>query len=178
MLCSSVGSAMLPSIALNTRDVWSRTAGNRSFWDNPLGSERLRWEVELVYCFKCQASPHSLCLLVRAFTCGSVSWHFNAQLLQSLLLQYRPSCYWHEYERTDVTAGQPYVTSLLDLYALIISSLGTNIDILGLNVQTLQTASLHLALSVSWQHPRLPRKVQDNCSLLSSLPSAVVRWVL
>lgn len=45
-----------------------------------------------------------------------------------------------------MTAGQPYVTSLLDLYALIIPSLGTNIDILGLNTQTLQTASLQLAL--------------------------------
>lgn len=46
-----------------------------------------------------------------------------------------------------MTAGRPYVTSLLDLYALIIPSRGTDIDILGLKVQTLQTASLQLALS-------------------------------
>lgn len=48
-----------------------------------------------------------------------------------------PGCYRHGCEETDVTAGQPYVTSLLDLYALIMPSFGTIIDILGLNIQTL-----------------------------------------
>lgn len=47
------------------------------------------------------------------------------------------SCYRCEFEQTDVTAGQPYVTSLLDLYALIIASLETSTDILGLNAQAL-----------------------------------------
>lgn len=69
-----------------------------------------------------------------------------------------------EYEQTDVTAGRPYVTGLSHLYALIIPSCGTNIDILGLNIQTLQTASLRLALSVSWQPPSRRRKALNNGS--------------
>lgn len=94
---------------------------------------------------------------------------FNAQPLPSLLrLYYRPSCYRHEYEQTDVTAGRPYATSLSDLYALIIPSCGTNIDILGLNIQTLQTASLRLALSVSWQPPSRRRKALNNGAQLKS----------
>lgn len=55
----------------------------------------------------------------------------------------------------------PYVTSLLALYALIIPSLGTNIDILGPNAQTLQTACLWLALSLSWQPP----SNRERCSI-------------
>lgn len=68
----------------------------------------------------------------------------------TLQLQHGPRCYRRAYEQTDVTAGQPYDTSLLDLNALIIPSRGTSIDISGLNVQTLQSASLRLAFSVSW----------------------------
>lgn len=59
--------------------------------------------------------------------CGSVSWHLT--LSGDILPSKGPCCQQHECEQTDVTAGQPYVTRRLDLYALIIPSLGLNIDI-------------------------------------------------
>lgn len=91
--------------------------------------------MELVYCLKCQGSRYSLCFSCVSLYLSLSQLTFSTPPLQTpLLLKYKPCSHRHEYEQTDVTAGWPYVTTLLDLNALIIASLGTNIDILGLNI--------------------------------------------
>lgn len=128
--------------------------GNRSFPDKPLGRESL--ETRSACCFKMPAPLHGASLFLFSFFFRScVSLTFNAQppLPPPSLWRTRrryfsvgPVLSLLEYEQTDVTAGRPYVTSLSDLYALIIPSRGSNIDILALNTQTLQSASAALGI--------------------------------
>lgn len=131
--------------------VKSSRGGIDRFPTSHSGGRVLKREVRVV--LKCQRRCTELpFFFFFSFFCSCVSLTFNAQPPPPL---WRSRCYYFsvgpvlsllEYEQTDVTAGRPYVTSLSDLYALIIPSRGTNIDILALNTQTLQSASTALGI--------------------------------
>lgn len=134
--------------------VKSSRGGIDRFLTSHSGGRVLKREARVV--LKCQRRCTKLPFFF-FFFCSCVSLTFNALLpsLPSLPPLWRsrrrhfcvgPALSLCEYEQTDVTAGRPYVTSLSDLYALIIPSRGTNIDILALNTQTLQSASTALGI--------------------------------
>lgn len=129
--------------------VKSSRGGIDRFPTSHSGGRVLKREVRVV--LKCQRRGTELAFFF-FFFCSCVLLTFNAHPSPPLWRSRRryfgvgPALSLPEYEQTDVTAGRPYVTSLSDLYALIIPSRGTNIDILALNTQTLQSASTALGI--------------------------------